>query len=80
MRAEIEQQMNKGNFEDEVKKMNFTEFRILDRRQMSDDEMAVTVYTARSDANGNPTGNTETTVFQKIGGEWKVTKKPPPQD
>ena len=34
----------------QMKKENMAEFRILDRRQLSDDQMVVTIYMARKDA------------------------------
>ncbi len=80
MLPEMQEQMDKANFSDDIKKINQAEFRILDRQQLSDDEMVLTIYTSRQDANGDTTGNSEKTVFQKIGGEWKVTKKPPPDN
>jgi uncharacterized protein YchJ len=74
-------QLEGKDFAEEVKKMNMAEFRILDRQQLSPDEMVLTIYTARQDENGNKIGNSqEQTVFQRINGEWKVTEKPPPEN
>jgi len=68
-------------FAEEVKKMNMAEFRVLDRQQLSPDEMVLTIYTARQDENGNNVNNSqEQTVFQRINGEWKVTEKTPPDN
>jgi hypothetical protein len=80
MLPEMEKQLEGKDLKEELGKVNMAEFRILDRRQLSDDEMMLTIYTSRQDDNGNTTGNSENTVFQRIGGQWKVTKKPPPQD
>ena len=56
------------------------EFRILDRQALSDDEMVLNVYMSRKDAHGNIEEHSEKTVFDRIGGEWKVTKKKPPEN
>lgn len=81
MLPEIEKEMEKQDFAEEAKKDSFAEFRILDRQQLGDDLMVLTIYTSRGDANGNnTTGNSERSVFQKIGGEWKVTKKSAPDN
>jgi hypothetical protein len=54
-----------------------SEFRILDRKPLSEDEVVISVYVSSSKDTG---GHAEDTVFRKIGGEWKVTKKQPPQN
>jgi hypothetical protein len=80
MRSDMQKQMDGKDFAEAVTNMNFAEFRILDRRPLSDDEMVLSIYTARQDANGNTKGNTEDTVFQRIGGEWKVTPRHEPNN
>jgi hypothetical protein len=80
MLPEILKQMDKADFAEESKKMNNAEFRVLDRQQLSDDEMVLTLYMTRQDPNGNPLGSTEKTVFQRINGDWKVTKKSAPEN
>jgi len=76
----MEKQLEGKDLKEELGKVNMSEFRILDRRQLPDDRMAVTIYTSRQDPNGNTTGSTENTVFQKIGGEWKVTEEHVPDN
>ncbi len=80
MLPDIQKQMEKADFAAEVKDMDLAEFRVLDRQQLSPDEMVLTIYTSRHDANGNVNGNSENTVFDRIDGQWKVTKKPAPND
>jgi len=80
MLPEIQKQMEKTDFAEEIKKVNMAEFRVLDRQQLSPDEMVLTVYTSRQDPNGNVNGSTENTVFDRINGQWKVTKKSAPND
>jgi hypothetical protein len=80
MLAEIQKQMDKDNLAGEAKKMISAEFRVLDRRQLSDDEMVLTLYMSRQEASGNIEGHSEKTVFQKINGDWKVTKKQAPEE
>jgi hypothetical protein len=76
----MEKQLEGKDLKEELGKVNMSEFRILDRRQLPDDRMAVTIYTSRQDPNGNTTGGTENTVFRKIGGEWKVTEEHVPDN
>jgi hypothetical protein len=81
MLPEMEKQMEGKNFTEQMKKINMTEFRVLDRRQISPDEMVLTISTARLDDNGNKVGHSqEDTVFDRIDGEWKATKKQAPGD
>lgn len=81
MLPDMAKQLEGKDFAEEMKKMNMAEFRVLDRQQLSPDEMVLTIYTARQDENGDKTGNSqEQTVFQRINGEWKVTKKAPPDN
>jgi len=80
MLPEMEKQLDGKDLKEEFGKINMAEFRVLDRRQLSDDEMVLTIYTSRQDENGNTTGGTENSVFQKIGGQWKVTKKQVPEN
>jgi len=81
MLAQIEKQMGEKDFSEEIKKMNMAEFRVLDRQQLSPDEMVLTIYTARQNENGDKVNNSqEQTVFQRINGEWKVTEKSPPNN
>lgn len=80
MLPEIQKQMEKANFADEIKSVNMAEFRVLDRQQLSPDEMVLTIYTSRQDPNGKINGSTENTVFDRIDGQWKVTKKSAPND
>ena len=81
MLDEMQKQLDKTDFAAESKKMNNAEFRVLDRKQLSDDEMVLTLYlTRQEDPNVQAHGSTEKTVFQRINGDWKVTKIPPPQD
>ena len=79
MLPDMMKQSEGQDFAEVMKKINMAEFRILDRQQISPDEMVLTVYTARQDENGNAQGNSqEDTVFKRINGEWKVTKDKPP--
>ncbi|HWC61253.1 MAG TPA: hypothetical protein VHC44_16285 [Verrucomicrobiae bacterium] len=80
MRPKMEKQLEGKDFAEEVNKIKMSEFRILDRRQISDDEMVLKIYTARETADGDTLGSSEKTVFQRIGGEWKVTDKQAPDD
>jgi hypothetical protein len=78
MRAEMDEE-----FESAVKQAKAddpAEFRILDRQPLSEDEMVLTVYITSKDASGKIEEHSEKTVFDRIGGEWKVTKKPAPKD
>ena len=79
MLPDIQKQMEKADFAAEMKDMNMAEFRVLDRQQLSPDEMVLTIYTSRQDANGSVNGNSENTVFDRIDGQWKVTKKSAPE-
>jgi hypothetical protein len=63
------------DFSEEVRKNEIGEFRVLDRQVVSDDEMVVTVYTARQKENGETSGNSEDTHFKKIDGQWKLFEK-----
>ena len=56
------------------------EFRVLDRKSLSDDEMVLTLYMTSINANGESAGRSEQTVFDRINGEWKITDKHPPAD
>ena len=78
MRAKIEDQTEGKDFAEDVKKVNNTEFRILDRRQLSDDEMVLTISTTSETPEGDTTGHSEKTVFKRINGEWMVTDKQAP--
>jgi len=81
MLPDMAKQLEGKDFAEEMKKMNMAEFRVLDRQQISPDEMILSVYTARQDENGNNVNNSqEDTVFRRINGEWKVTKDRPPSD
>ena len=81
MLDEMQKQLDKNDLAEEAKKMNNAEFRVLDRRQLSDDEMVLTLYVTRQeDPNGKAHASTEKTVFQRINGDWKVTKKAAPDD
>ncbi len=80
MLPEMANQLEKGDPAEMAKKMGFAEFRILGRQQLSDDEMMLTIYTSHQNENGDTQDHSENTVFQRIGGEWKVTKKSPPND
>ena len=81
MLPEMERQMEGKDFAEEMKKINMSEFRVLDRQQISPDEMVLTIYTARQDDDGNKVENSqEDTVFKRINGEWKVTKDKPPAE
>jgi len=81
MLPEMAKQLEGKDFAEEVKKMNMAEFRVLDRQQISPDEMVLTIYTARQDENGNKqNGSQDDTVFKRIDGEWKVTKEKAPSD
>jgi len=48
-----------------------TEFRILDRQQLSRDEMVLTVCLIWTDAQGNKVEDTGHPYFKRINGEWK---------
>jgi hypothetical protein len=78
MRAEVEKNDDGKDLMEDIKVSN-SEYRILDRQQLSDDEMELTIYATRPDANGNNVGSTENTVFQRINGEWKITEKHRPK-
>jgi len=79
MLPEMVKQSEGQDFAEVMKKMKMAEFRILDRQQISPDEMVLSIYTARQDENGNKLENSqEDTVFKRINGEWKVTKDKPP--
>jgi hypothetical protein len=74
----IQKGLEKGDFSDNDKEM--TEFRILDRRQLSNDEMVVLLYMTRLGANGKNVEDTGNAVIQRIGGEWKLTGHGMPDD
>jgi hypothetical protein len=83
--ANTERKMNDPRFAaDEAefiaKQKSLTEFRIVNRRQVSDDEMVLTIYLATPGADGDTVMDTGKAVFKRIGGEWKVTDKGPSDD
>jgi hypothetical protein len=78
MQAEIEKDFDSAV--QDARTDDKAEFRILDRQALSDDEMVLNVYLSRKDAHGNIEEHSEKTVFDRIGGEWKVTKKKPPEN
>lgn len=75
---ELQEQLAKNfqdkDFGEEVKKNEIMEFRILDRQPVSDDEMIVTVYTARQE-NSNTKSDSEDTHFKRIDGQWKIVQE-----
>ncbi|HEY2081897.1 MAG TPA: nuclear transport factor 2 family protein [Verrucomicrobiae bacterium] len=77
--AQMENDMKGKDFAEEMNSADMGEFRILDRQPVSDDEVVLTVYSTRKDANGDYAGSSEDTVFKKIGGEWKISDSAPPK-
>ncbi|HEX4264195.1 MAG TPA: hypothetical protein VH597_07635 [Verrucomicrobiae bacterium] len=75
--ADIEKHLTSKDFGGEMKSVDIGEFRILDRQASSDDEVVLTMYTTHKNENGDYTGDSENTVFQNIGGQWKITKSGP---
>jgi hypothetical protein len=66
------------DFVQEMNKSKAEEFRIADRRQLSDDEIVVTLYTSRPADDGHIFFNEfGPAVLQRIGGQWKLTDKHP---
>jgi len=62
-----------------TRSMSITEFRILDRRSVSDDEMVVTIYLAGRRVNGSGLDeDTVRSVLKKIDGQWKLSGGAPP--
>jgi len=52
---------------------DFGEFRILDRKPVSDDEVVLTMYmTYKNDDGDYKGGSPSDMIFKKIGGEWKI--------
>lgn len=80
MRAQVEKDTEGKDFAEDIKKVGNAEFRILDRRQLSDDKMVLTIYTTRDNPNGDTRGSSEDTVFQRFNGEWKVTDEHSPDN
>jgi hypothetical protein len=85
MLAKMQERMNDSHFAaDEAdfatRQKNISEFRILDRRQISDDKIVVTIYLTTSDADGKNVEDTAKSVFQKIAGQWKLTNHVSPND
>jgi hypothetical protein len=78
MRANIDEQFESADAK--AKLDDAAEFRILDRQALSEDEMVLSLYISSKNANGEVEGHSEKTVFDRIGGEWKVTDKPVPGD
>jgi hypothetical protein len=78
MRAKIEKDYNSKEIAEKVKADDNAEFRILDRQVVSDDEMVLNMYLTSKNPNGEIGGHSEKTVFEKIGGEWKISDKPVP--
>jgi hypothetical protein len=77
MLPEMEKAMEGRDMFADMKK-SMLDFRVLDRQQISPDEMVLTISTARQDENGNKmNGSQEDTVFRRINGDWKVTKEKP---
>lgn len=80
MLPEMEKALQSKEMLDEMKKI-MLEFRVLDRQQISPDEMVLTISTTQLDSNGSNFVNpSDDTVFKRINGEWKVTKEKPPSD
>jgi hypothetical protein len=80
MLAQVEKESEGKDFAEDIKKVSNEEFRILDRQQLSDDQMELTIYTTWQNPNGGTTRDTDKTVFQRINGEWKVTDKHAPEN
>jgi hypothetical protein len=74
--AQMEKNLNERGGPKAINPDEGTEFRILDRQAVSDDEMVLTLYVGGKNANGH----SEKTVFVKIDGAWKITEKPPPSN
>jgi hypothetical protein len=78
MRTNIEEQFESAALK--AKADEAAEFRILDRKTVSEDEMVLSLYITSKNADGTVEGHSEKTVFDRIGGEWKVTEKQAPPD
>jgi hypothetical protein len=78
MAANIDGQFDKAV--EQAKSDDKAEFRVLDRKPISDDQMVLTLYLVTKKSNGDTEEHSEDTVFQRIGGEWKVTDKPAPNN
>jgi hypothetical protein len=76
MRPNIERQFESAGLQ--AKADDTAEFRILDRQTISEDEMVLSLYITGKNADGTVEGHSEKTVFDRIGGEWKVTEKQAP--
>jgi hypothetical protein len=70
--ARLEKELEGKDFAAEAKTLNPTEFRVLDRQVVSDDEMVMTVYSVRQKENGDADSNSQDMNFKRINGEWKA--------
>ena len=81
MLPKAKEELEGKNLAEEARKIKTEEFRIVDQRQLSDDEVALTIYTARHYDDGQfRFDELSPTVFQRIGGEWKMTDKRAPNN
>jgi len=81
MLPKVEEELKGKNLAEEARKIKTEEFRIVDRQQLSDDEVVLNIYTARHYDDGQfRFDNFNPTVFQRIGGEWKFTDKHAPDN
>jgi hypothetical protein len=78
MQAEIDHDFE--NAVEQARADDKAEFRILYRQAVSDDEMVLSIHVTSQKPDGEIEEHSEKTVFDRIGGEWKVTKKKLPEN
>jgi len=81
IRPELEKLFEQRNLSEDWSKTKMVGFRIVDRKDLSDDEIVLTLYTGRPYDDGKVRFNSfNPTVLQRIGGEWKITDKHAPKE
>jgi hypothetical protein len=79
MRPDLEKLFEQRNLSEDWSKTKTTGFRIVERKALSDDQIALTLYTDRPNDEGKVRFDSfNPTVLQRIGGEWKITDKQAP--
>jgi hypothetical protein len=81
MQPELEKVFEQRNLTEEWSKTKMVGFRIVDRKELSENEIVLRLYTDRPYDDGKVRFNSfNPTVLQRIGGEWKITDKHAPKD
>lgn len=77
LQPELEKAFEQRNLPEEWSKTKVTGFRIVDRKELSADEIVLTVYTDRQYDDGQIRFNAfNPTVLKRIGGEWQIKHAP----